>query len=122
VCKHSNESLLFSVSPRYTNISGNVDVFANGINKMTLTCSTDSSSPASSISWYISGRLVTSSKNISLNVGDFGGLVTSQKLDFVPSRAMDGHIVECKATNERSLENAASSSVVLNLKCNNIFF
>jgi len=97
-------------------------VFANGINKMTLTCSTDSSSPASSISWYISERLVTSSKNISLNVGDFGGLVTSQELDFVPSRAMDGDIVECKATNERSLENAASSSVVLNLRCKHILF
>ena len=112
---------LFSVSPRYTNISGNVDVFANGINKMTLTCSTDSSSQASSISWYISGRLVTSSKNISLNNGDFGGLVTSQELEFVPSRAMDGDVVECKATNERSLENAAASSVVLNLKCKNIW-
>jgi len=103
-------------------MSGNVDVFANGINKMTLTCSTDSSSPASSISWYISGRLVTSYKNISLNVGDFGGLVTSQELDFVPSRAMDGDVVECKATNERSLENAATSSVVLNLRCKNLLF
>jgi len=48
--------------------------------------------------------------------------VASQELDFVPSRAMDGDVVECKATNERSLENAASSSVVLNLRCKTILF
>ena len=90
---------------------------ANGVNKMTLTCHTDSSSPPSSITWYIDGLHVTTSKNATLTDGDYGGQVTSQRLEFVPSREMDGQLVECRASNEISTDTAASSLVSLDLRC-----
>jgi len=51
------------------------------------------------------------------DIGENGGLVTSQLLEFVPSRDMDGQTVECKAFNELSAIVLASSSVTLDLKC-----
>jgi len=92
-------------------------VHANGVNKMTLTCRTDSSSPPSSITWYIDGLHVITSRNATLTDGDYGGQVTSQRLDFLPSREMDGRIVECRASNEISSDTAASSLVSLDLRC-----
>jgi len=89
---------------------------------MTLTCRTDSSNPPSSITWYIEGLLVTSIKNTSLTDGDYGGQVTSQELEFVPSREMDGQVVDCRASNAVSADTVASSSVSLNLTCNLIYF
>jgi len=93
-------------------------VYANGVNKLTLTCRTDSSSPPSVITWYIDRRLVTNIKNSTLTDGEFGGQVTSQDLEFVASRDMDGQVVECRASNEVSGDTVASSSASLDLRCN----
>ena len=90
------------------------------MNKMTLTCRTDSSNPPSTITWYIDGVRVNTNKNTSLPDGDYGGQRTSQEMEFVPSREMDGKIVECRASNEISSDRAASSSVSLNLQCNHL--
>ena len=109
--------MLFSDPPRYTNITGNIDVFANGVNKIIVSCSTDSASPAASITWFVDDHLVYSNKTIILTNGDHGGQVTSQELEFVPSREMDGQIVECKASNGLSFENTASSTFALDLRC-----
>jgi len=108
----------FLVPPRYTTISGDTHVYANGVNKITLTCGTDSSSPPSSITWYMDGLRVTSNKNTTLTNGDYGGQLTSQELQFVPSREMDGQVVECRASNEIYSDTAASSSLSLDLRCN----
>ena len=93
-------------------------MYANGVNKLKLTCRTDSSSPPSVISWYIDGRLVTTNKNTTLRDGDYGGQVTSQELEIVASREMDGQVVECRASNEVSADTVASSSASLDLRCN----
>lgn len=93
-------------------------MLANGDNTMTLTCITDSSSPSASITWYIDGQRVNSNKILSHTDGDYGGRVTSQELEFVPLRHMDGEQVECIAFNELSMENTAFSSVALELRCN----
>jgi len=92
-------------------------VYANGVNTMTLTCRTDTSSPPSVITWYIDGLLVTSNKNTTLTDGDYGGQVTSQELEFVPLREMDGQVVECRASNDVSSDTVATSSVALDLLC-----
>ena len=84
---------------------------------MTLTCTTDSSNPASSITWYKNGKPITSNTETKELVGENGGLVTSQILKFVPSRDMDGQTVECKAFNEISKSYWASSLVILDLRC-----
>jgi len=95
-------------------------VYANGVNKLTLTCRTDSSSPPSVITWYIDGRLLTSNKNTTLTDGEYGGQVTSQKLEIVASREMDRQVVECMASNEVSAHTVASSSASLDLRCNHV--
>ena len=84
---------------------------------MNLTCQTDSSSPASTITWYRDGQLVPNAANVSHTVGENGGLVTSQMIMFVPTREMDGHDVECKAIHPLSQETSVHSSVTLDLKC-----
>ena len=108
---------MFSVAPRFTNITGNVNVYANGVNTITLACVTDSSNPASLITWYIDGKRVANSQATNHTVGEYGGRVTSQILLFVPSRAMVGQFVECKASNDAIVNIVASSSVRLNLRC-----
>ena len=95
-------------------------MYANGVNKLTLTCRTDSSSPSSVITWYIDGRFVTTDKNATFTDGDYGGQVTSQELKFVASREMDGQVVECRASNEVSADTVASSSASLDLRCNDL--
>jgi len=106
-----------SVSPRFTNITGNTEMNANGVNKLKFTCSTDSANPAYAILWYRDGKPVTSIMEVKHEIGENGGLVTSQVLEFVPSRGMDGQTVECKALNELSAIVLASSSVTLDLRC-----
>jgi len=105
------------VSPRFTNITGNGEINANGVNKLKLTCSTDSANPVSEILWYIDGKLVTSIMDVKHEIGENGGLVTSQTLEFLPSRDMDGQTVECKALNDLSSIVLASSLVTLDLSC-----
>ena len=92
-------------------------MYANGVNTMTLTCRTDTSSPPSVITWYIDGLHVNSNKNTTLTNGDYGGQVTSQELELVPSREMDGQVVECRASNDISSDTEASSSVALDILC-----
>ena len=48
--------------------------------------------------------------------GSFGGHVTSSVYELIPTRDMDGYVVECMASNAISMKNV-SSSVSLNLKC-----
>jgi len=43
--------------------------------------------------------------------------VTSQVLEFIPTRAMDGQVVECRATHTLSQETAVNSSVTIDLTC-----
>ena len=46
----------------------------------------------------------------------YGGYITSNVLEFVPTREMDGQVVECKATNGISVEDVGSSET-LDLRC-----
>jgi len=110
-------SILHSVPPRFTNITGDVNIYANDVNVINLTCQTDSSSPASTIIWYRNGQLIPSEAIASQTVGDNGGLVTSQVLEFIPTREMDGQVVECRVTHSLSQETAVYSSVTLDLTC-----
>ena len=103
--------------PRFTNITGDVTIYANDVNVMNLTCQTDSSSPASTITWYRDGQLVHNTANVSQTVGENDGLVTSQIMMFIPTRAMDGHDVECRAIHPLSQGTSVHSSVTLDLKC-----
>jgi len=43
--------------------------------------------------------------------------MTSQMLEFIPTRAMDGQVVECRATHSLSQETAVYSSATLDLTC-----
>jgi len=45
-----------------------------------------------------------------------GGYITSNVLEFVPTREMDGQFVECKANNGILVKDVGSS-VTLDLKC-----
>jgi len=83
---------------------------------MNLTCQTDSSSPASNIVWYRDGQLVPNEATFSQTVGENRGLLTSQVLEFFPTREMDGQVVECRAIHPLS-RNPVYSSVTLDLKC-----
>jgi len=84
---------------------------------MNLTCQTDSSSPASKIAWYIDGNMVSNEAKSSQIVSENGGLVTSQVLEFIPTREIDGQVVECMAINPLSQKTGVYSSVTLDLKC-----
>ncbi|XP_052806548.1 synaptogenesis protein syg-2-like [Mya arenaria] len=99
-----------------TTITGATDIYANGVNKVNLTCNTGSSNPSSSITWYRDSQLVTSSKPLTSTGGEYGGKITSQILEFVPTREMDGHVVECRAGNEMSSSLAQWARVALDLK------
>ena len=63
------------------------------------------------------GQLVPNSATSNQTVGDNGGLVTSQLLEFVPTREMDDQVFECRATHPLSQETYVHSSVTLDLKC-----
>jgi len=82
--------LIYAVQPRYTNISGNTRVYADGVNKVTLTCQADSSNPRSTITWYRDGQQVSSTSQSTYTAGMYGGDITTQVLEFVPTREMDG--------------------------------
>jgi len=97
-----------SVPPGYAIIAGNTTAYADGTNKFRLTCSTDSSNPPSNITWYRGSQQVTSDQAASLSPGECGGNVTSQVMEFVATRNMDGQVVECRATNEMSGNNVTS--------------
>ena len=71
-------SKMFSVAPNFTNITGDVHIHANDVNVVMLTCRTDSSSPAATIAWYRNNQRVHNKATLSQNVGQNGGLVTSQ--------------------------------------------
>ena len=105
------------VKPRSTTISGNTTVYANGNNKVTLTCNTDSSNPQSAITWYRNGSRITNGKPQTTATGSYGGLVVSQVLEFLASREMDGDIIECRASNYLSGSDVVRSSVILDILC-----
>ena len=109
-------SQFVSVAPRFTNISGNLNIVANGNNKLRLTCNTDSSNPPSTITWYINENVTSFTEEISQSVGDYGGRITTNVLELVPTRDMDGFIVKCMANNVMSVNNV-TSNVTLNLRC-----
>jgi len=105
-----------SVPPGYAIIAGNTTAYADGTNKLRLTCRTDSSNPPSNIAWYRGSQQVTSDQAASLSPGEYGGNVTSQVMDFVATRNIDGQVVECRATNVMS-ENNVTSRVHLDILC-----
>ena len=107
-----------SVAPRFTNVTGNNNVIADGANIVRLTCRTDSSNPPSAITWYRNGLQIASSSTARHEAGDYGGQVTIQDLEFVASREMDGQRVECRASNELNTEVTETS--ILNIRCKNI--
>jgi len=109
--------LNYTVRPRYTIITGNTTVYADGTNKVRLTCRTDSSNPPSTITWYRGGQKVISDQVASLSTGEYGGNVMSQVLEFVAKRDMDGQVVECRVTNELSGNQAVTQSVQLDILC-----
>ena len=102
-----------SDAPRFTHITGNVNVIANGVNKLKLICTTDSSNPTSTITWYMDGKLVNVYEGMTNLTGSYG---TSHVHEFAPTPGMDGHVVECSASNAISVKDV-SSSVTLDLKC-----
>ncbi|XP_052804150.1 hemicentin-2-like isoform X2 [Mya arenaria] len=99
-----------------TTITGHTDIYGNGINKVTLTCSTGSSNPSSNITWYRNSQHITSSNPVTNSAGDYGGKITSQILEFVPTREMDGHVLECRAGNGMSSSVAQWARVGLDIK------
>ncbi|WAR05151.1 TITIN-like protein, partial [Mya arenaria] len=88
-----------SIPALVTTITGNPAIVANGVNTVRLTCTTGSSNPASSITWYLDGQQDTSDKPVQEGVGQYGGKVSSQVLVFTPSRDMDGLLIKCRAGN-----------------------
>jgi len=107
----------YSVQPRYTNITGNTRVWANGVNKVTLTCNTDSSNPRSTITWYRNGQQIGLTSQTTHTAGLYGGDITTQALEFIPTREMDGHTIECRAANQLSGADVAVSSVQFDVFC-----
>ena len=107
--------IFVSVAPRFTNIIGNNDIIANGVNKVRLTCRTDSARPPSTITWYRNGQLVTSSSAVRHEAGDYGGQVTIQELEFEARRETDGQIVECRVSN--GLQSGVTVAFTLNMRC-----
>ena len=105
-----------SVPPGYATITGNTTAYADGTNKLKLTCRTDSSNPPSNITWYRGSQQVTSDQDASLGPGGYGGNVTSQVMEFVARRDMDGQVVECRATHEMSGNNV-TTRVHLDIWC-----
>jgi len=105
------------VKPRSTTISGNTTVYANGTNKVTLTCNTDSSNPQSAITWYRNGSRITNDKPQTPTTGSYGGVVVSQVLEFLASSEMDGDVIECRASNVLSGNDVVRSSVILDIIC-----
>jgi len=88
-----------SVAPRFTNLSDNLPVLANGSNKVRLTCTTDSSFPASTITWNRNGNVMDITTGISQLTGSYGGIVKTQVLEFVATSKMHGQLIECRASN-----------------------
>ncbi|XP_052805208.1 hemicentin-2-like [Mya arenaria] len=99
-----------------TTITGNPAIVANGVNTVRLTCTTGSSNPASSITWYLDGQQDTSDKPVQEGVGQYGGKVSSQVLVFTPSRDMDGLLIKCRAGNGLSGSSFVEDQVALDLK------
>ena len=84
---------------------------------MTLTCQTDSSNPRSTVTWYRNGQQIGLTSQSSYKAGLYGGEITTHPLDFVPTREMDGQIIECRAANQLSGNDVAISSIQLDLLC-----
>ncbi|XP_052819322.1 synaptogenesis protein syg-2-like isoform X2 [Mya arenaria] len=103
-----------------TTITGATGIYANGVNKVTLTCSTGSSNPASIINWFRNNQTITSNESLVNMSGEYGGKLTSQVIKFVPTHKMDGHVMECRAGNGLQSSTAEWAREKLDLKYNPI--
>lgn len=108
---------IFSVPPRFANISGNRYFHANGVNVLDLTCQTDDSNPPANISWYINGHPIPSTNLTTEEVGQYGGKHTSQILALKPTRFMDKDKVECRVHNSEFRDNVELDFTNLDLMC-----
>lgn len=96
-------------------MTGNNGVIADGFNKLRLTCRTDSANPPSTITWYKNGQLVTSANIKRYETGEYGGQVTIQDLEILASPDIDGHVVECRASN--GLKSEVTGKLTLDVRC-----
>ena len=99
-------SLEISLSPRVVKVG----------QKVTITCQSSSSNPASRLSWWRDGDEVTGVIDGGTEPAEHGGWSTVSRLELTPTVDDHGEIYSCRATNTL-LEQAVSDAVTLNVLC-----
>ena len=108
---------LFAVAPTSISLSGNQQIIANGQNKLTLTCTTDSAYPTATVTWWNGSSQITVGTSQTTSSGYYGGTTTVGKLEIRPTRTMDGDSISCQGSNTQGPSNPPEDQVALNLKC-----
>lgn len=111
-------SYVFSitVSPNSIHISGNRVFNATG-QRLTLTCTTGSSNPQSTITWYNGTTKISNSQEVTYSSGEYNGQVSSQELWLYPSRHDDYSNISCSAGNNLPGKSSVTDTVMLELNC-----
>jgi len=111
-----------TVSPNTVSITPTGVFVATGISLLTLTCTTGSSNPQSSITWYNGPNQITNDQQMTVTDGQYHGKVSRQDLHLYPTRYDDKNNVTCTAGNSLPGSSTVSHSVLLNLNCKHRFF
>ena len=106
-----------TVSPTTVSITGNRVFVATGTSLLTLTCTTGSSNPLSSITWYNGTNQITNDHHMTVTDGQYNGKVSSHVIHLYPTRYDDNSNITCTAGNSLSGSSSVSHSVLLRLNC-----
>lgn len=96
-------------------MSGDTNVVVDGINTVSVTCTSGEANPQPDITWRRNNSPITSSSNIVNQDGQYGGKTSTQVLEFIPTR--DDQSVTCRASNTLNTNNPLSDNLILDTKC-----
>ncbi|XP_033758305.1 uncharacterized protein LOC117340650 [Pecten maximus] len=115
----SAESPVFIVrfGPDNVSITGNRVVVADGINTLTLTCTTQEYNRHVHITWYNGTTRISNTATVTNTSGSYGGLISTQVLQLTPDRYQDGNVVRCVVQNEAVTVGERTASVTLDINC-----
>ena len=106
-----------AVAPTTVSLTGNQQIIANGQNKLTLSCTTDSANPTATVTWWNGASQITTGVSQTSSPGSYGGRNTVGKLEIRPTRDMDGDSISCRTSNSQGPSDPLEDRVALNLTC-----
>ncbi|KAH3699136.1 hypothetical protein DPMN_074090 [Dreissena polymorpha] len=103
--------------PLNATISGNREIVADGLNRLTLICTAGESNPVPDIVWYNGSSQLANDRPYNDTAGlQWNGKVRRQELWLNPTRYMNGDNIRCEVRNTVSSGPVMSGNATLNLR------